>query len=57
MASNPKVQSALLAITLRTITGWLKKKAKAQGLTGVKTGAVTLIQRFGGSINLGNRLR
>jgi len=52
MASHPKVQSVVLAITLRTITGWLKKKAKAQGLTGVKTGAVTLIQRFGGSINL-----
>lgn len=52
MASHPKVQSAILAITLRTITGHLKKKAKAHGLTQIKTGAVTLIQRFGGSINL-----
>jgi hypothetical protein len=53
MASNSTVQSAILAITLRAITGWLRKQAKAQGVAGpVETGAVTLIQRFGGSINL-----
>ncbi len=53
MAVNPKVQSAILKITLRAITGWLRKKAKVQEVTGpVETGAVTLIQRIGGSVNL-----
>ena len=52
MASNSKVQSAVLAITLRAITGQLRRKAMALGEKGrIEPGAVTLIQRFGGSIN------
>ena len=53
MASNSKVQSAVLAITLRVITKQIRKKAKALGEKGrIEPGAVTLIQRFGSSINL-----
>ena len=53
MASNSKVQSAILKITLRAITGWLRKKVRVQNIRDpVETGAVTLIQLFGGSINL-----
>src|SRR4030095_12030769 len=53
LAVSPKVQSAILKIRLRAITGWLRKKARAQDIRdSVETGAVTLIQRFGGSINL-----
>ena len=50
MASNSKVQSAVLAITLRVITRLIRKKAGEKGR--IETGAVTLIQRFGESINL-----
>lgn len=52
MASNSKVQSAILAITLRVITGLMRKKAKGREKGRIDPGAVTLIQRFGSSINL-----
>ncbi len=53
MAANPKVLSLVLGITLRAITGWVRKKARGLGETGpLNAGAVTLIQRFGGSVNL-----
>lgn len=51
LAVQPKTMSEVLNIATRVITGYLCKKAglkKSQ----TKTGAVTLIQRFGGSINL-----
>jgi len=39
--------------TIRAIRGFLRKKARAQGAKGpADTGVVTLIQRFGGSVNL-----
>ncbi len=34
MAVNPRVQSAILKITLRAITGWIRKQAKVQEVTG-----------------------
>lgn len=53
MASNSKVLTNVLAITLRAITGLIRRKARAQGEEGpLECGAVTLVQRFGGSINL-----
>ena len=53
LARDSKLQSACLEIVLRAITSFLKKKAKKQGARGkLQTGAITLIQRFGGSINL-----
>ena len=50
-ASNPKVMSRVLAIVYRTIATHLTHKA---GFTKpmAQTGAVTLIQRFGGALNL-----
>lgn len=48
MASNSRVQSDILAITLRVITRLIRKREKGR----IEPGAVTLIQRFGGSINL-----
>ena len=50
-ASQPSVMSAVLRIVVRAITGHLLAKAgynRAQA----QTGAVTLIQRFGGALNL-----
>jgi len=49
----PQVPSKLLAITLRCLTGRTRRKVQASGGgEGIKSGAVTLIQRFGGSLNL-----
>jgi hypothetical protein len=50
-ASNPKVMSRVLGIVYRTISTHLAHKA---GFTKpmAQTGAVTLIQRFGGALNL-----
>ncbi|HPI40751.1 MAG TPA: transposase, partial [Pseudobdellovibrionaceae bacterium] len=51
LAVKPKIMSKALEITQAEISKYYRKKAgfsKAQG----KTGAVTLIQRFGGSLNL-----
>ena len=53
LARDSKIQSKCLEIVLRAITTFLKKKVKKQGAKGqLQTGAVTLIQRFGGSLNL-----
>jgi hypothetical protein len=51
LAIRPKIMAVALRIAHECITGHLRKKtglAKSQA----QTGAVTLIQRFGGSINL-----
>ena len=52
-AQNPNIQARCLTIVHRAINAYLCKKAKSQGLRArLKPGAVTLIQRFGGSLNL-----
>ena len=50
-ASEPLVMGAALKIVYRTIESHLIKKA-AYTRTTARTGAVTLIQRFGSSLNL-----
>jgi hypothetical protein len=53
LAKNPKIQARVLAIVHRAITSFIRRKAKAKGLRApLQPGAVTLIQRFGGSLNL-----
>jgi Putative transposase/Transposase zinc-binding domain len=57
MAKNPKLQSEILTITIRAVSGLLRKKAKAKGLKRkLEYAVVTVIQRFGGSINLNPHL-
>jgi hypothetical protein len=51
LAIRPKIMSEILNIATNTITGHLIKKAGFKK-SSAKTGSVTLIQRFGGSINL-----
>ncbi len=55
-ARHPRLQSKALSIVHRGIATYLRKKAKCQDLNDLKgpfkPGAVTLIQRFGGSLNL-----
>jgi hypothetical protein len=53
LAKNPKIQAKCLTIVHRAITAYIRKKAKKKGLRAqLQPGAVTLIQRFGGSLNL-----
>jgi hypothetical protein len=53
LARNAKLQGRCLTIVHRAITSYLRKKAARQGLrASIEPGAVTLIQRFGGSLNL-----
>jgi hypothetical protein len=51
LARNPKLQSKVLGICLRAIKALLQSKVKRPGLK-IQGGAVTLLQRFGGSLNL-----
>jgi hypothetical protein len=56
MAANPGLMATVLSITTRAISGFYRTQARSQGPAGAnsrpETGAVTLIQRFGGSVNL-----
>ncbi len=51
-AYNKKALSKTLEISTRVINRFYKKRCKDQGVINPKTGSVTLIQRFGGSLNL-----
>jgi len=51
LANNPEVLSDVLKVIHRAISSYLIKKAGLTVKTG-KTGAVTLIQRFGSALNL-----
>lgn len=46
----PFVSSALA--TLLLVFGWLRRRAASEGIRDSQCGAVTVIQRFGGSLNL-----
>lgn len=53
LAQNSGMQARCLTIVHRAITAYLQKKAARQGLRApLQPGVVTLIQRFGGSLNL-----
>ena len=57
IAKNPRLQSDILTITIRAVSGLLRKKAKTNGLKRkLEYAVVTVIQRFGGSINLNPHL-
>ena len=51
LANNPEVLSDVLKVIHRAISSYLTKKVGLTVKTG-KTGAVTLIQRFGSALNL-----
>ena len=50
-ATRPAVMGEVLGIVYRVIAGHLVKKA-GETQTSARTGAVTLIQRFGSALNL-----
>ena len=46
------VLSAVSRIAMSVVFGWYRNKARAKGIEDPQTGAVSVVQRFGGSINL-----
>jgi hypothetical protein len=44
---------AVMAIFMRTVLGWLRRRARrTQGIAGGRSGAVVIVQRFGSALNL-----
>jgi hypothetical protein len=53
LAYDPTAVRALLGIFVRAVFGSLRRRARSDlGLRGVRCGAVTFVQRFGGALNL-----
>ena len=51
-ARDPKVMGEVLGLVNRTLCSFLIKKAGLTKKSGARTGSLTFIQRFGGSLNL-----
>ncbi len=51
-AREPKIMGEVLSLVNRTLSTFLIKKAGLTRKSGIRTGSVTFIQRFGGSLNL-----
>jgi hypothetical protein len=45
------LSTAILDIFLQAVFGWLRSKAREEGVVDGRPGAVTLLQKAGGSIN------
>jgi hypothetical protein len=43
---------AVIAVYLRAVLGWLRRRARSDGVTDGRGGAEAEIQRFGGALNL-----
>ncbi|OFZ81150.1 MAG: hypothetical protein A2583_04445 [Bdellovibrionales bacterium RIFOXYD1_FULL_53_11] len=52
LSRRPALVTAVLGIYIKTISSWMAKIARKQGIKGAKTGAFTVVQRFGGALNL-----
>ena len=53
MAFNPDVTGTVLRTFVSVVSRWLRRRARAVGIRGLlKTGGVTVIQRFGSALNL-----
>ncbi|MBW2223340.1 MAG: transposase, partial [Deltaproteobacteria bacterium] len=52
LAWDHELCRAVLAVYTRALLGFYRKRAKASGHRGGRTGTVTVIQRFGGALNL-----
>ena len=52
LAWDHRLCRAVLAVYTRALQGFYRKRAKASGHRGGRTGTVTVIQRFGGALNL-----
>ena len=52
LAWNHKLCRAVLAVYVRAVLGLYRRRARRRGVKGAQGGAVTVIQRFGGGLNL-----
>jgi len=52
LAWDHRICLAVLAVYARALQGFYRKRARASGHRGGRTGTVTVIQRFGGALNL-----
>ena len=52
LAWNHKLSRAVLAVYVRAVLGFYRRRARRRGVKGAQGGAVTVIQRFGGGLNL-----
>lgn len=51
LATNHKLTLAVLRVAMRAVLSFYRRRAKRRGLDG-RSGSVTVIQRFGGALNL-----
>jgi len=51
LASKSEVLSAVIRIVMRVLLGWYRRRGRELGLQEAETGAVSFVQRFGGSMN------
>ncbi len=56
LAMDRRLLSRMLAVYLRTLFSWQRRRGRSIGLIGGQTGAVTFVQRFGGALNLNPHL-
>ncbi len=52
LAYDARLCSAVRRIVVRTLLDWLRERAASAGVSGGRSGAVVLAQRFGGALNL-----
>jgi hypothetical protein len=52
LAFDAALCTEVLAVFMRAVFGWLKSTAKHQGIRAAQGGAITVVQRFGSSLNL-----
>jgi hypothetical protein len=52
MARDSRLLGAVLAVVIRAIAGFQRDRARRLGVEAGESGSVTLVQRFGGSVNL-----
>jgi hypothetical protein len=52
MAWDHRLCRAVLAVYVRVLCGWYRRRGRRRGLADPRTGTVTAIQRFGGGLNL-----
>lgn len=52
LSVDRRLLSALLGAFLRTVFAWQRRRGRALGIAGGRTGAVSFVQRFGSALNL-----
>jgi hypothetical protein len=56
LASKPEVLSAVIRSVMRVVLGWYRARGRELGFAGAETGALSFVQRCGGSLNSNTHL-